>query len=108
MAKAGRAVPLKWRVLELGGNPVADLDPTVVRVTSASVQCAALDGADAPLDAYAVGSSGLQNFGDGYYQWNWATQKSWAGSCRRLTVRLGNADPLGVQIGHSVNFEFGR
>ena len=108
VAKAGRSVPLKWRVVDLGGNPVTDLDSSGVRVTSSASQCAALDGEDAPLDAYAVGSSGLQNLGDGFYQWNWATEKSWTGSCRRLTLGLGDAHPLGVPIGYSVNFEFAR
>jgi hypothetical protein len=108
VAKAGRAVPLKWRVLDLGGNPVTDLDPAGASLTSTAVGCSALDGDDAPLDAYAPGSSGLQNLGDGHYQWNWATQKSWASSCRRLTLRLGDTDLQGAPIDHSVNFEFGR
>ena len=48
VAKAGRAIPLKWRLYDLGGNPVTDLAPAAVHLTSVSVACAALtEGTDA-------------------------------------------------------------
>ena len=45
-----------------------------------------------PVDETAAGGSGLQNFGDGSYQYNWRTPTPYAGTCR--TVRLDLADDL--------------
>lgn len=37
----------------------------------------------------AAGASGLQNLGDGYYQYNWTTPRSYANSCKTLKLDLG-------------------
>ena len=37
------------------------------------------------------GNTGLQKKGD-LYHFNWLTDASWAGTCRRLTVRLNAAE----------------
>ncbi len=34
VAKAGRAIPLKWQVLGHTGSPVFDLDPAVTKISS--------------------------------------------------------------------------
>jgi hypothetical protein len=42
-----------------------------------------------PVDAveeYAPGSSGIQYNGDGYFQFNWKTDKAYATKCRALYV----------------------
>ena len=69
----------------------ADQDITTlagVRVTSVAGGCSASAPADS-LEEYASTSSGFKNLGDGYYQYNWQTQKSLAGSCRTLKLDLG-------------------
>ena len=40
------------------------------------------------VEEYATGSSGLQNLGSGYYQFNWQTPKSYAKSCKTVSVSL--------------------
>jgi hypothetical protein len=85
-AQAGRAIPLKWRVLTPSGVPVTDLASVTVR--AASLACLNGTATADLLEEYATGSSGLQNLGDGYYQWNWKSPKSYAGSCKTLTVAL--------------------
>jgi hypothetical protein len=60
-----------------------------VTVTSVAGGCSAGAPAD-DLEEYASTTAGLQNLGNGYYQWNWQTQKSWAGSCRTLKLDLGD------------------
>jgi hypothetical protein len=40
-------------------------------------------------EEFAAGGSGLQNLGGGYYQLNWKTPKSYAGSCKTLKLELG-------------------
>ena len=87
MSKAGQAIPLKWRLTDYLGNPVTSL--TSVTVTVSSISCS--QGSESPdeLEEYASGSSGLQNLGDGYYQFNWKTPTSYAGSCKQLNLNLG-------------------
>ena len=40
------------------------------------------------LEEYASGSSGLQNHGDGYYQFNWKTPTNYANTCKTFVVNL--------------------
>jgi hypothetical protein len=47
VAKGGQAIPLKRQLFDLGGNPVTDLAPATVMLTSVSIACAALtEGTD--------------------------------------------------------------
>ena len=41
------------------------------------------------IEEYAASSSGLQNLGDGYYQWNWKSPIGYANSCKTLKLALG-------------------
>jgi len=85
-ANAGRSIPLKWRLTDAAGNPISTL--ASVTVTSVSGGCSSGAAVDA-VETYAASASGLQNLGDGYYQFNWATAQTWAGSCRTLKLDLG-------------------
>ncbi len=89
MAKAGRTIPLKFRVTSAGGAPVTTL--TSVRVTVASLSCSAGSTTDA-VEEYS-GGSGLQNLGNGNYQFNWATPSAYAQSCKTLSLDLGDGVP---------------
>jgi CSLREA domain-containing protein len=84
--KAGQNVPLKWRLLDAAGAPVTSL--TSATVTAANLACAAGTTAGA-LAAAATGGSALQNLGGGYYQFNWATPKAYANSCKTMQLNLG-------------------
>jgi hypothetical protein len=86
--KAGQTVPLKWRLTTTDGLPVTDLDLADVRVTVSGLSCSTGVSVDA-LEEYTAGSSGLQNLGDGYYQWNWKTPRTYAGSCKTMKLSLG-------------------
>lgn len=100
IAKAGQTIPLKFRVTDSNGNPVSDLTAAQVKVTSTSVSCGATGGAADPVEEYATGKSGLQNQGNGYYQLNWATPKTYANSCRLLQLELGDGQT------HTALFQF--
>jgi hypothetical protein len=80
--KAGQTVPLRWRLLDPTGAPVTDLATASVAVRT--IPCGTLP-AD-PVEELASGQSGLQNLGDGYYQFNWKTAKT--PGCRELTLEL--------------------
>jgi hypothetical protein len=86
IAKAGQAIPLKWRLTDAYGVPVLDL--TTWKITVETYNCALGTTTDA-LEQYATGSSGLQNLGDGYYQINWKTPTAFANSCKTMKLDIG-------------------
>jgi hypothetical protein len=86
IVKAGRAVPLKWRLLDANGAPVTNLSE--VGISVASLSCAKGTSEDL-LEEDSPGGSGLQNLGNGYYQLNWKTPSSYASSCKTLRLDLG-------------------
>jgi hypothetical protein len=97
-AKAGRVVPIKWQITDANGTPITDL--TTATLASKPVDC--VSGASDAIEEYATtaGGSGLQNLGDGYYQYNWTTDKAWAGTCRTVHLDLGEG------ITHTAHFKF--
>ena len=78
------------------------------QITSVSVTCAALTQGTDAVEEYAPGASGLQNLGGGAYQINWATPKSFAGTCRRLRLDLGEKNPDGTRFYRTADFRFTR
>ncbi|MBA3494727.1 MAG: PxKF domain-containing protein [Gammaproteobacteria bacterium] len=66
--------------------PVTNL--ASVTVTAASLSCS-LGTTPDQIEEYAAGASGLQNLGNGNYQFNWKTPKSYANSCKTLKLDLG-------------------
>jgi hypothetical protein len=86
VSKAGQAIPLKWRLTDAAGNPVTNLASAIVTVTG--VSCALGTTTDL-IEEAAAGSSGLQNLGNGYYQINWKSPTSYAGSCKSVNLNLG-------------------
>lgn len=86
VARAGRTVPFKFRVTDAYGDPVTDL--TGVQVTVNLGACETGLTTDA-IEQYTSGS-GLVNLGDGYYQYDFKTAKTWAGQCGTLGVDVGS------------------
>ena len=89
IAKGGSNIPLKWRLLNESGAPV-----TTLASASVSVAAIACDGGapSDPIEQLASSPSGLQNLGNGYYQLNWKTDKSWTG-CKQLRLSLQGESP---------------
>jgi photosystem II stability/assembly factor-like uncharacterized protein len=85
-ANSGQAIPLKWRITDANGNPVTNL--TSVVVTAETLTCP-LGTTPDQVEEYATGNSGLQNQGNGYYQFNWKTPKTYANSCKTMKLDLG-------------------
>jgi hypothetical protein len=84
-AKAGQIIPVKWRLIDANGQPISD-PASFVSVTSSATSSACSGTPDA-VEEYA-GSSGLQYLGDGYWQYNWKTPRSYAGQCRTMSLTL--------------------
>ena len=108
IAKAGRAVPLKWQVFDATTAPVANLDRDAVRITSVQVPCTGSGSPGDPIEEYAPGGSGLQSLGGGVYQLNWDTQKAYAGTCRQLRLDLGERNPDGTPFYRTAEFRFNK
>jgi hypothetical protein len=97
VAKAGKTVPVKWRLVDANGLPV--LSWPSATITATSLACS-LGSSPDQIEEYAAGASGLQNLGNGYYQFNWATPKSYANSCKTLHLSLGDG------ADHTAQFQF--
>ena len=84
--KAGQTVPVKFG---LGGDHGLDV---LQGGTATSVMIGCATGAAVDLTELAVINPGASQFTydpiTTQYQFNWKTDKSWSGSCRRLLVRL--------------------
>jgi serine protease AprX len=100
-ANSGQAIPLKWRITDVYGNPITTLSS--VKITAASLTCQ-LGSTTDQIEEYAPGSTGLKNLGDGYYQFNWATPKSYAKSCKLIKLDLGE----GSGVERTATFQFTR
>jgi hypothetical protein len=87
LSKAGQAIPLKWRLLDANNQPITNL--TIANITVGSLSCGSTSTADL-IEEYAPGSSGLQNQGDGYYQFNWKTPTNYATLCKNIGLDFGN------------------
>ena len=76
---AGSTVPVKFTLSGAGGALSIDSQP---------VDCVTLiPTGEAPQAPAFAGGTGLTQKGD-RYQFNWKTDASWAGTCRRLTLRI--------------------
>lgn len=96
-AVAGKTIPLKWRLTDANGVPVVNLGS--VNMKAVSLNCL-LGTTPDMLEEYASGNSGLQNLGNGYYQFNWATPKAYAASCKTLELTLNDSTV------HTAYFQF--
>ncbi len=86
VSKAGQAIPLKWRLTDANGVAVSNV--VAVTIRAKDLACAA--GATTDLmEEYASGASGLQNQGDGRYQFNWKTPTTYASSCKTVELVFG-------------------
>ena len=99
-AKAGAAIPVKWRLTDAAGAPVSD-PASFVNFSSYAVDCGTYTGSPtSAVEEYASGASGLQYLGDGYWQYNWKTSSTYAGKCRTLVVTLKDGST------YNANFKF--
>jgi hypothetical protein len=89
IAKAGQSVPVKWRLKDANVAPIG-YSSSFVNLYSYQINCVGLvrEGID-EVEEY-TGSSGLQYIGDGYWQFNWKTPKTYADSCRAMYVEFNS------------------
>jgi hypothetical protein len=83
---AGRTIPVKWGLTQAAGAYL-NLD-AVQAIWSTGIICPNSASSTVAGDV-PIGLSGLKIAG-GDFQFNWATDRSWSGSCRRLYIRLSD------------------
>jgi hypothetical protein len=100
-ANAGQAIPVKWRITDKNGLPISD-PVSFINITSYGVNCAAFAGdpTSTVVEELAAGSSGLQYKGDGWWQFNWKTPKSYKAQCRIMKLTLDDKSE------HTASFSF--
>jgi len=97
--KAGQAVPLKF---SLGGNQGLAIFATGFP-QSRRIQCDTLSPVDSVEETLTAGSSSLTyNPTTGIYTYVWKTEKSWAGTCRQMTMQFIDGQT------YTLNFKFVR
>jgi hypothetical protein len=84
---AGNTSPVKWSLKDAAGNFVRSLG-SVTSVSSMAIRCDTAP-TDPDPDTIQSGLAGLKyDLAGEQFVYNWQTQKSWKGTCRRLFVGL--------------------
>lgn len=100
-AKAGRTVPVKWRLEDGTGAAIDDLDQVdEILAFSASCDDYAMEGENVVHETLDDGASGLTYDPiEEQFMYRWKTDKSMGGSCYRLVVRMADGSE------HDARFE---
>jgi hypothetical protein len=84
---AGNTTPVKWTLKDASGNYVRSLS-AFTSVSSMAIKCPA-GTTDPDPDVVPSGLAGLKyDLAGEQFVYNWQTQKSWKGTCRRLVIGL--------------------
>jgi YVTN family beta-propeller protein len=83
---AGASVPLKWQLLRQDGSPVAGLK-SVAGLSVTQIDCSTKAAIGSPIAVSPLPD--LQDKTKGRYQLIWRTAKSYAKTCRALTLDVG-------------------
>jgi hypothetical protein len=87
VVNAGSTVPVKWTLKDAAGNFYRSLG-SVTSVSSKAIKCPSAS-TDPDPDVVASGLAGLKyDLTNEQFVYNWPTQKSWKGTCRRLIIGL--------------------
>ena len=98
--KGGLTVPVKWSIQDAAGNYISDLN-TVTSVSSETLKPCPVGSSDAIEETTTASLVSLKyDSVNNQFVYTWATDKKWAGSCRRLYVAL-----LDGSI-HAADFQF--
>jgi hypothetical protein len=100
LATVSQSIPLKFRLLDYNSNPVTNLARRSVKVTVSSLACS--PGTPVEIEEYSSGADGLQNLGDGFYQFNWRTPANYANTCKTMHLDIGE----GFGNEHTALFQF--
>jgi hypothetical protein len=87
IVNAGRTIPVKWSLKNSAGEFISDLN-SVTSVTVERIPCSAAS-TDVIEETTEPGLVAL-TYENNQFVYHWKTEKSWAGTCRRLDVALAD------------------
>jgi len=90
-AKAGQAVPVKWKITDANGTGISD-PSSFAGLYSYQSNCQTWSQIGPEVQESAAGSSGLQYIGGGNWQFNWKTPKTYANQCRVMELKLDDGN----------------
>jgi len=102
-AKGGQTIPIKWQLTDNNGTIICDLNTLATPNGLTSIQTMCPGGAAVidPIEEVLASPGSTVFRCDGtQFIYNWQTSKSWAGTCRILTVRLADGTT------HTAQFTF--
>jgi len=89
-AKAGSTIPLKWRLTNFAGGYLTDI-ATVASINSFRTSCTSSAPSDEVETTVATGGTALRfDTVTQQFIYDWATLKSWTGTCRTLVLVLND------------------
>jgi len=92
LAYAGKAIPLKWKLIDKNGAFISDLS-AVTGTRYQQTECSENAWFNDIDEALSSGSSGLHyDFSSNQYVYSWKTAKNMSGNCYRLNVEFFNFD----------------
>ncbi len=125
MVKAGSTLPLKFTFFDVFGNPITNLSYCYAPSTTQPGVCTDSPAVASPwVNIFSFGipcpggqvntqtdtssltatNNSLQNLGGGAYQFNWKTQKAWAGYCTEVEVKFdGGLKVVPATLGFQFN-----
>jgi hypothetical protein len=83
VATAGQTIPLKWRITDVSGRGVTSISSWKLESRPVSYPSGSSVSQSLITAESSAGSSGLQNLGNGYWQINWKTSKSYSDPAQR-------------------------
>ena len=86
VGNAGQTVPVKWQITDANGVAISD-PASFISLTTINGSCQ--QGSGDSIETYS-GSSGLQYLGNGNWQFNWKTPKSYSGTCKTMVLNLAD------------------
>jgi hypothetical protein len=103
-ATAGQTIPVKWRLTDANGVGISN-PASFVSLTSNTSGCSVALPTD-DIETYS-GNSGLQYLGDGNWQYNWKTPKTYASQCRTMFLNLSDiVAPATTPVDRTAQFQF--
>jgi hypothetical protein len=87
LSKAGQTIAVKYRLTDANGVGISDTSSFVSITSAPRGTCS---GQSDVIETYS-GASGLQYLGSGNWQFNWSTPRSYAGTCKTMTLNLKDA-----------------
>lgn len=102
-ARAGRVIPLKFRVTDANGMGI---EVPGLTLTAYLYPIGSTPSGTDEIELYAPGASGLLYMGNGYYQWNWQTLKGWANTTRALDLVLSASGHTFTPVQLTAHFAF--